>query len=60
MLRDPLTKQLVPPYKLSVYRTWVAEGKISAETAATTLMWLHGADEATGVPLATLLAQTPA
>ena len=58
--RDPKTGELVPPYKLSVYRAWVADGKISAETAATTRFWPKGADESTGVPLATLLAQNPA
>ena len=58
--RDPTTNELWKPVKLSTYRAAVESGTISADKAATTLFWLEGADESTGVPLTTLLAQNPA
>ena len=58
MYRNPETKEL-HAYKLSVFRNWVRDGAISAETAATTRLWLKGADEATGLPIVTVLAQNP-
>ena len=59
MYRNPTTNEL-HAYKLSVFRSWVRDGVIPAATAATTRLWLKGADEATGVPMATVLAQNPA
>jgi hypothetical protein len=58
--RDPTTNELWKAVKLSAYRTAVENGTISAAKAASTLFWREGADESTGVPLTTLLAQNPA
>ena len=53
--RSPTTHEVVPAYKLRVYRGWLAAGTLSAAAAAALRVWRKGTDESTAVLLTTLL-----
>jgi hypothetical protein len=53
--RNPATLKIEGPWPLSVYANYVANGALSAASAATMLLWRKHAPETDGVPLCVLL-----
>jgi hypothetical protein len=54
--RNPQSGAIERPFKLSVFRAWLAAGALSAADAARLRVWPAGGEEGAAVALATLLA----